>query len=153
MKIYSEISLQNFEAWSGGINTLDRIIAEGKCDQLEEVLEELYPDGLTDTHLNDILWFEPDWCFEMCGLRTESEIREELEELIEELEELIENYRDECEEMIEFNNSERESEELDIMDEEEIKSLKAEIWEANYVDDAKELEEKISELEEELNNL
>ena len=153
MKIYSEISIADFEAWSGGKNTLDRVIAEDKCDELEAVLEELYPDGMTDTQLNDILWFEPETVFEWLGIRTESEIREELEEAREELEELKQNYADECEEMIDFNNSEREAEELDEMDEEEIESIKAEIWANNYVNDAAELEEKISELEEELENI
>ena len=30
MKIYSEINIADFKAWSGAINTLDRIIAEDK---------------------------------------------------------------------------------------------------------------------------
>lgn len=70
MKIVSEISISDFKAWSGARDTLDRIINEDKCDTLEAVLEELYPDGMTDTQLNDILWFEPEWCYEMCGIRT-----------------------------------------------------------------------------------
>ena len=45
MKIYSEISIADFKAWGGAINTLDRIIAEDKCDELEAILEDLYPDG------------------------------------------------------------------------------------------------------------
>ena len=38
MTIKSEISLENFQAWSGAISTLNRIINEGKCDQLEFML-------------------------------------------------------------------------------------------------------------------
>ena len=49
MTIKSEISLENFEAWSGGKYTLNRIINEGKCSQLEAILEDLYPDGMTNT--------------------------------------------------------------------------------------------------------
>lgn len=135
MKIYSETSLESFEAWSGAVNTLDRIRNAGKCDVLEAILEEQYPDGMTDTQLNDILWFEPEWCYEMCGMRSESEIRSELEEAKEELEELKQNYADECEDE-------------DMTDEE-----KSELWESDYADDAEELEEKISELEEELENI
>ena len=54
MKIYTETSLADFEAWSGAIDTLNRIIEEGVADTLETVLDELYPDGLSDTALNDI---------------------------------------------------------------------------------------------------
>ena len=68
MKIVSEITLADFEAWSGARGTLQHIIDEGGCDQLEAVLEDLYPDGMTDTQLNDILWFEPEWCYEMAGV-------------------------------------------------------------------------------------
>ena len=68
MKIIAETNLANFEAWSGAVDTLNHIINEGGCEQLEAVLEDIYPDGLTDTQLNDILWFEPEWCFEMAGV-------------------------------------------------------------------------------------
>ena len=50
MRIYTETSLENFGAWCGGRNTLE----------LETVLEELYPNGLSETELNDILWFDPE---------------------------------------------------------------------------------------------
>ena len=122
MRIVSEISLENFEAWSGAIDTLDRIRNAGKCDILESILEEEYPDGISKTGLNDILWFEPDWCYEMCGMRTESEIREELEE--EAPEEDWHNGKLDCK--------------------------KQELWQEEYFDDASELTEKIAELEEEL---
>lgn len=94
MKIYSDISLESFGAWSGAVNTLDRIRNAGKCDVLEAILDEVYPDGLSETALNDILWFEPDWCYEMCGIRSESEIREELKEAKEELENLRSEFED-----------------------------------------------------------
>lgn len=68
MKIVSETTLADFEAWSGARETLQHIIDEGGCDRLEAVLEDLYPDGMTDTQLNDILWFEPEWCYEMAGV-------------------------------------------------------------------------------------
>ena len=135
MKIHYDLNLANFEAWSGAVSTLNRVINEGKVYVLESVLEELYPDGMDETQLNDILWFEEDWVFEMCGIRTESQIRVELEEAQEELEELMENYNDDC------DNEE-------LTDEE-----KAEIWTEDYEEEAEELREKIAELEEELDNI
>ena len=77
MKITKEISLEDFEAWSGAVNTLERIIDENKCDQLEYMLEELYPDGMTETELNDLLWFETETLFEWLGIRDEEEEEEE----------------------------------------------------------------------------
>lgn len=72
MKIINEtMSLRDFEAWSGAKNTKETIINEGKDDEFDSLIEELYPDGLTDTQLNDILWFEENWIFEMLGIEVE----------------------------------------------------------------------------------
>ena len=68
MKITSEMSLKNFKAWSGAKDTLNKLIELDKCDELEFMLDDLYPDGLTDTQLNDILWFEDEWIFETLGI-------------------------------------------------------------------------------------
>ena len=68
MKITSEMSLRNFKAWAGGKVTLNKLIELDKCDDLEFILDDLYPDGLTDTQLNDILWFEDEWIYETLGI-------------------------------------------------------------------------------------
>ena len=73
MKITSEMSLKNFKAWSGAKDTLNKLIELDKCEELEFILEDLYPDGLTDTQLNDILWFEDEWIYETLGIETEEE--------------------------------------------------------------------------------
>ena len=73
MKITSEMSLKNFKAWSGAKDTLNKLIELDKCDELEFILDDLYPDGLTETQLNDILWFEDEWIFETLGIETEEE--------------------------------------------------------------------------------
>ena len=67
MKIYTEDSLSNFNAWSGAVDTLDTLVEKNLVDELEAELEELYPDGLSDTELNDILWFENDWIAQLVG--------------------------------------------------------------------------------------
>ena len=76
MKIYSETSLENFEAWSGAVNTLDRVREAGKCDELESILGDLYPNGMSETELNDLLWFEPETVFEWLGIEEEEEEEE-----------------------------------------------------------------------------
>ena len=49
MTITYELDLQSFEAWSGAKDTLERIQREGKCDLLEQILDDTYPDGMTKT--------------------------------------------------------------------------------------------------------
>ena len=71
MKITSEISLENFKAWSGAKDTLNKLIELDKCDDLEFILEDLYPDGITETQLNDLLWFDDKWIYETLGIEEE----------------------------------------------------------------------------------
>ena len=71
MKITSEMSLKNFKAWSGAKDTLNKLIELDRCEDLEFILDDLYPDGLTDTQLNDILWFEDEWIYETLGIEEE----------------------------------------------------------------------------------
>ena len=71
MKITSEMSLKNFKAWSGAKDTLNKLIELDKCNDLEFILDDLYPNGLTDTQLNDILWFENEWIYETLGIEEE----------------------------------------------------------------------------------
>ena len=74
MKTINEnTTLVNFDAWSGAVDTKERIINEGKADEFNNLIDELYPDGLSETQLNDILWFEEDWIFEMLGISDEEE--------------------------------------------------------------------------------
>ena len=89
MTITYELDLNRFEAWSGAKDTLERIQREGKCAELENVLEELYPDGMTETELNDLLWFDSESVYEWLGIRSEEQIKEEIEEAEAELEEKL----------------------------------------------------------------
>lgn len=72
MKVTSETTLRNFKAWSGAKETLKTIIREDKTEELEFLIEELYPEGLTETQLNDILWFDDEWIFEQLGIKTQN---------------------------------------------------------------------------------
>lgn len=157
MKIYSEISLENFEAWSGAINTLERIRNAGKCYQLESVLEEVYPDGLSETQLNDLLWFDPNWCYEVCGMRSESDIRVELAEVEYELANLKDDFEEAFHEMMTEELAATELIEIDfdeiIEGMDDLNAMRENLWNSEYKDDAEELEEKIRELKEELENI
>lgn len=71
MKIYSEKSLADFSFWGGAVSTAQRIWDERGLEgfeQLESILEDLYPDGIDETTLNDLLWFESDTVYEWIGI-------------------------------------------------------------------------------------
>ena len=51
-------------SWSGAVDTLNTISNEGKEDDLMELLDELYPDGVDETELNNFLAFEDDYIFQ-----------------------------------------------------------------------------------------
>lgn len=96
MTIITETSLENFEAWSGGADTLNTLIEKGLCDTLEYHIEnDIFPDGCTDTELNDFLWFEDDFIAELLGYKSWKDLEndgEDEEEINNEyLEEAIEN--------------------------------------------------------------
>lgn len=76
MKIYTEQSLANFKFWSGAEDTAQRIWDEQGSkgfDQLEGILEDIYPDGIDETDLNDLLWFDADTVYEWLGIDDEEE--------------------------------------------------------------------------------
>lgn len=66
MKIYEEKNLSDFEFWSGGEDTA-RVLTSEQMDEIETNLEELYPEGIEDTCLNDLFWFEDDTIAEWLG--------------------------------------------------------------------------------------
>lgn len=133
MKITYELDLGNFKAWSGAVDTLNRIINADKVTEAENLLDDAYPEGMTETELNDLLWFESDWLFESLGIRTEKQIQEEIDEKQEELDSLLEDFEEETEDLTEDE--------------------KQEYYAENYKEDIENLKEEIKELEEEQEEL
>ena len=141
MKIYQEISLSNFEPWSGAVYMFEKLCNLDKIDELENILEELYPNGMDETELNDFLWFEDDYICELLGIRTEEEISADIREVQSNMEELRERYAEECEELRELH---------DGLTFGELEAKRGELWAEEYADDFMELAEQLEELEEEL---
>lgn len=75
MKIYREANLRHFEFWAGAKQRVEKLTSE-ELDQLQEIFEDLdlYPDGLSETDINDIFWFEEDWIAELLGFESWDEI-------------------------------------------------------------------------------
>lgn len=136
MKITYELDLNTFEAWSGGEDTLNRIIENGLVNEFEGILGECYPDGMSETQLNDILRFDSDWIYESLGLETESSLKEKIEDIECQIEDLKSDFE------YDIDNAELETEEE-----------KQEYWNENYKDDYNDLIEQLNELKEELENL
>ena len=97
MKITSEISLRNFEGWSGAVDTLNTLTDEQK-DNLEAILEELHPDGMDEGNLNDLLWFENDLIAEWLGFEDWEDLEREDSEEDDEEDDDEEDEEDETEE-------------------------------------------------------
>ena len=54
--------------WSEAINTFDVIAENDKVQELMCLLEELFPEPVDITTINDLLWFESDWIYEQLGI-------------------------------------------------------------------------------------
>lgn len=134
MTITYELDLERFEAWSGAKSTLERVINEGKCGLLEQMLEELYPEGMTETQLNDLLWFDSESVYEWLDIRSEEQIKREIQEAEEELADMESDLESELDDE-DLTQEER----ADIID--------------SYQPDIDEIKERIAELKEELRNI
>ena len=75
MRIYRDIPLTEFEFWVGAKDTI-KYLTDYELEQLEQILEDLCPEGLSEEQLNDIFWFERDLIAEWLGYKDFDEIME-----------------------------------------------------------------------------
>lgn len=68
MRLYREESITDFEFWAGAKNTVKHL-TENELNTIEGILEEIYPDGMDETALNDLFWFEGDLIAEWLGYK------------------------------------------------------------------------------------
>lgn len=71
VKLISDLS--DYEPWSGAVDTWDKIVEADAVDTLDAYLEEMYPEGLTMTQLNDLLWFDSDSVLADLGISEEED--------------------------------------------------------------------------------
>ena len=72
MKVYSEINLRDFGFWSGAKSNAETLTSE-QLDIVESILEDAYPDGISETQINDFFWFDFDTIREWLGIKEEEE--------------------------------------------------------------------------------
>ncbi len=53
-------SLNDFEFWGGAVSRWEEIQELGAENEVLNIIEEQYPEGLTKTELNDLIWFDFD---------------------------------------------------------------------------------------------
>jgi len=76
MRVYRE-GISDFEAWDGAMDAWARIKHEGKTDALESALEDLYPDGISEGDLNDLLWHDSEWTLGLVGIDEDDDDEED----------------------------------------------------------------------------
>lgn len=86
MKVYTETNLTNFDFWSGAKDTV-KYLTYDELEQIESILEDAYPDGMSDTEINDLFWFEEDLIAEWLGYEDFEELMHRDDEEEEEEEE------------------------------------------------------------------
>ena len=79
MKVFKEIGIADFKAWSGAVDTKQTILDNNKAEEFDAMIEDSYSDGIDETKLNDLLWFESEWIFE-CLEITEDEDEDDTED-------------------------------------------------------------------------
>ena len=65
MKISKELTLTNFNFWSGA---KDHAFTYSELKEIEVQLVYLYPDGCEETEINDLFWFEEEFLCECIGV-------------------------------------------------------------------------------------
>ena len=73
MKIYTEKSLNDFDFWSGAKDTV-KYLTEDEINQIETILEDCFPEGMSETEINDFFWFEDDTIAEWLGYQSFDDI-------------------------------------------------------------------------------
>ena len=74
-------SFWDFEAWSGGKDTLEDIKNADKMDELYALAKEIFFDRTpSDTEINDWLWFDRDSIYDSLGMNDDEEDEEDDDE-------------------------------------------------------------------------
>ena len=76
MKLTTEKSLSNFEFW-GGAKDNAKELTLSQLNEVENILEDIYPDGVSETEVNDIFWFDFDTIKEWLNITDEDEDEDE----------------------------------------------------------------------------
>lgn len=72
MTITTEQSLTNFQWWGKAKDNAAEL-TYSQLEQLENILDDIYPNGMTETQVNDLMWFEFETIKEWLGIEETEE--------------------------------------------------------------------------------
>ena len=72
MKVYDDVNLTSFQFW-GGARDRALMLTYDEVEEVESVLEDIYPEGVSATTINDIFAFDFEWVCESIGLKYDVE--------------------------------------------------------------------------------
>jgi len=58
------------ELWRGALDTLETIIQNDQLQELMNLLEDMYPEPVSITTINDLLWFDEDFILEQLNIES-----------------------------------------------------------------------------------
>ena len=78
MKVTTDVYdfYHEYKPWSGAELTARIIEEEDKVEEFFNIIEELYPEGIDMTQLNDILWFDSEWVLDVLNIKDGEEDEE-----------------------------------------------------------------------------
>lgn len=80
MKVYKEVyGGYDFDFWSGAADTFNDIVKAGRIKTFWQYIKDTFFDCeyVSETELNDFVWFESESIYEACGLTETGEIPED----------------------------------------------------------------------------
>lgn len=57
---------EDYEPWSGAVINYE-LLTEDELELIEEYFEEMYPEGITETEINDFFWFDDEALADILG--------------------------------------------------------------------------------------
>ena len=63
----------HYQPWAGARDTYALIDCHNKLEDLDRLITDCYPEGLTETELNDILWFNSEWVLNSLGIEVDND--------------------------------------------------------------------------------
>lgn len=78
LRICREMSLAEFEFWPEARERTDYLSSD-ELNRIEQILEQLYPEGLSEDELNVLFWLEDATIAEWLGHESFAEIMERME--------------------------------------------------------------------------
>lgn len=67
MRMYRDCNLQYFEPWAGAVDRF-KVFTTEQLEKLDSILDDgVFPEGASETEINDLFWFEEDFLAEMLG--------------------------------------------------------------------------------------